>query len=224
MAAAAVAIGNRAFQVRHGGQKAPQLRIRSGVNFAVCHHRVVTPQDYECGQHTMMHSLEGDLLLSKAELIAHGVAPNDDWKSSLAMALRERFPALHKDFRHYCHQSAPKPGTLWLWQGVDQHGRRWRIANLFTQDAPSQIGGHPGRARPEYVNHALHELRKLVEHEELGSIALPRLATGVGGLEWQNVEPLIKTQLGALKIPIYVYTKFVPNQAAKEPAGVKPAD
>lgn len=164
----------------------------------------------------MIHTLEGDLLLSRADLIAHGLAPHDDWKSGLALALRERFPALHKDFRHFCHQQNPKPGSLWLWQGVDQQGRHWRIANLFTQDAPTHQGGHPGRAKTEHVNHALHELKKLVDMEKMQSLALPRLATGVGGLDWLHVEPLLQAQLGTLKIPVYVYAKYVAGVAGKE--------
>ena len=165
----------------------------------------------------MMHLLDGDLLLSKADLIAHGVAPGDDFKSGLTMALREKFPALYKDFRHYCRQAAPKPGTLWLWQGVDREGRHWRIASLFTQAAAAHEGGRPGRASTEHVNHALHELRKLVDLEAVRSVALPRLATGVGGLDWTHVEPLVKAQLGALKIPVLVYAKFTAGVAAKEP-------
>lgn len=165
----------------------------------------------------MIHQLEGDLLLSNAELLAHGVGPNDDWHSGLSLALRERFPSLYKDFRHHCHQSTPKPGTLWLWQGVGPNGRHMRIASLFTQEAASHQGGHPGRARTEYVNHALHELKKLIEKERFGSVALPRLATGVGALDWLHVQPLIQAQLGSLKVPVCVYTKYVANRAAKEP-------
>jgi hypothetical protein len=79
----------------------------------------------------MIHSLEGDLLLSKAELLAHGVAPNDDFKQGLARALREKFPAMYKDFRHHCHQSTPKcgTGTSWpstsLWWALIRGGARW---------------------------------------------------------------------------------------------------
>ena len=51
----------------------------------------------------MIHEIAGDILLSKAALIAHGIAPMDDFHSGLALALRERWPALYKDFRHYCH-------------------------------------------------------------------------------------------------------------------------
>ena len=40
----------------------------------------------------MLHELSGDILLTKADVLAHGVAPNDDFKNGLARALREKFP------------------------------------------------------------------------------------------------------------------------------------
>ena len=111
----------------------------------------------------MIKEVSGDLLLSKAQVIAHGVAPNDPFHTGLALQLREQWPAMYKDFRHYCKQQNPKPGTLWLWQGVDQTGRHVRFAALLTQEAASREGGHGGRAHTEYVNHALHELQKLLQ-------------------------------------------------------------
>ena len=52
--------------------------------------------------HSMIKQVSGDILLSKARLIAHGVAPNDDHAQGLAHSLREYAPAMYKDFRHYC--------------------------------------------------------------------------------------------------------------------------
>jgi hypothetical protein len=46
---------------------------------------------------------------------------------------------------------------------------------------------------------------------------LPRLATGVGGLQWSEVFPLIEQHLGDLSIPIYVYTTYHQGQQASEP-------
>lgn len=169
----------------------------------------------------MIHELTGDLLLSRADLIAHGVAPHDDFKNGLALAMREACPAMYKDFRHYCRQQTPKPGSVWLWQG--RAGRHVRIAALFTQDPPAHDGGHPGRARTEHVNRALHELAKLVGKEQLQSLALPRLATGVGGLDWQHVAPLVQAQLGGLAIPVYVYATYSKGVAAVEPPAAKSA-
>ena len=162
----------------------------------------------------MLHEVSGDILLSRAAAIAHGVAPNDHMATGLAHSLREDWPAMHKDFRHYSHTSHPKPGSLWAWAGAD--GRR--IIALLTQQPAPDERSHPGRARIQDVNHCLRALRQFIDEEKIASIALPRLATGVGGLEWNEVKPLIDQHLGTLEIPVYLYTTFHKGQQAKEPA------
>jgi O-acetyl-ADP-ribose deacetylase (regulator of RNase III) len=37
---------------------------------------------------------------------------------------------------------------------------------------------------------------------------MPALATGVGGLSWSDVKPLIVQHLGDLQIPIYLYSSI----------------
>ena len=49
----------------------------------------------------MIKEVHGDILLSSAQAIAHGIAPNDHFDNDLALALRERWPAMAKDFRHH---------------------------------------------------------------------------------------------------------------------------
>ena len=44
----------------------------------------------------------------------------------------------------------------------------------------------------KFVNDCLKSLVKIVKKEKLTSIALPRIATGVGGLDWADVEPVIR--------------------------------
>jgi O-acetyl-ADP-ribose deacetylase (regulator of RNase III) len=160
----------------------------------------------------MLKEVTGDILLTKAEAVAHGIAPNDNFASGLALSLREHWPAMYKDFRHYCQTFAPKPGALWAWAGVGGT----RIVNLFTQAPPPSHGARPGKATIEHVNHCLKALAKVIETEKVKSVALPRLATGVGGLKWEDVKPLIEKHLGHLPIPVYVYTTFRPGVQAKE--------
>ncbi|MEZ5498866.1 MAG: hypothetical protein R3E77_05465 [Steroidobacteraceae bacterium] len=161
----------------------------------------------------MIKQLTGDILLSRAAAIAHGVAPNDPFSQGLALSLRERSPALYKDFRHYCQTYHPKTGTLWTWVGADGV----RIVNLFTQEgAEGHRGGRPGRASASNVAHSLKSLHQLARDESLASLALPRLATGVGGLQWEVVQPLIEQHLGDLGIPVYVYTTFRAGIAGEE--------
>lgn len=159
----------------------------------------------------MIREVSGDILLTRANAIAHGVAPNDAFATGLAHSLREQWPAMYKDFRHYCQTQHPKSGSAWIWSGPGV-----RIINLLTQEAAYDHGSKAGHATLANVNHVLRELRKLIEHEKLTSVALPRLATGVGGLEWTAVHPLIEKHLGDLEIPILVYSTFHPGLAAEE--------
>ncbi|MBY0575436.1 MAG: Appr-1-p processing protein [Gallionellaceae bacterium] len=161
----------------------------------------------------MIHELTGDILLSGAKAIVQGVAPNDDFHQGLALQLRERMPALYKDFRHFCQTQHPKSGGLWTWMSADGH----YIVNLFTQDAAYEHGSKPGNASLSQVNHTLHALRTFAQKEKLASLALPRLACGVGGLNWDDVRPLIEKQLGDLDIPVYVYANYQKGVKANEP-------
>lgn len=170
----------------------------------------------------MIHAVTGDIMLSKAQCIAHGIAPNDHFDSGLALALRERWPAMVKDFRHYTHQVHPRPGELWMWGAVGGV----RIANLLTQEGDQAHGARPGRATIANVHHCLRRLHHEVEQGGISSLALPRLATGVGGLTWAEVEPLVQQHLGGLRIPVFVYTTYQKGEQAVEPAipsGASPA-
>jgi O-acetyl-ADP-ribose deacetylase (regulator of RNase III) len=164
----------------------------------------------------MIHEVSGDLTLTSAAAIAHGVAPNDPFHSGLALQLREHYPAMYKDFRHYCQTARPEPGEIWVWGGAGPHGPV-RIVALLTQSGGYTHGAKPGPATTTTVAHALKALRAWILEEKPASLALPRLATGVGGLDWKDVHPLIRQHLGDLKIPIIVYTEYHKGVPAKEP-------
>lgn len=91
------------------------------------------------------------------------------------------------------------------------------IINLMTQEPAPDNKAHPGKASAQNVNHALKELRTIIEQEKISSVALPKLATGVGGLDWDEVEPLIESQLGDLGIPVIVYVAYEKDTKAAEP-------
>jgi len=160
----------------------------------------------------MIIEVEGDILHSKAQVIVHGVAANDPMNQGLAKSLHENMPAMHKDFHHWCHVHHPKPGEAWLWTAADGV----RIANLITQEGGYGRGSLPGKASIKNVTHALRAVKKMATKENFTSMALPRLATGVGGLDWADIQPLIKEQLADLDIPIYLYSVYRQGEKAKE--------
>jgi O-acetyl-ADP-ribose deacetylase (regulator of RNase III) len=160
---------------------------------------------------TMITRVKGDILLSDAQTIAHGVAPGDHFNQGLALALRDLYPSMSRDFRAWCHQSSPKAGAAWLWAGPERV-----VVNLLTQEPATDKNGHPGAATLHNIDHALKDLVRLIEKEKLTSVALPRLATGVGGMKWDDVLPLIEKHLGGLDIPVLVYETYVPATKGDE--------
>ncbi|MGB5324729.1 MAG: Appr-1-p processing protein, partial [Pseudomonadales bacterium] len=62
----------------------------------------------------MIKEVSGDILLTGAQVIAHGVAANDPMNQGLALSLHEQYPAMHKDYHHWCHLNSPKSGEAWM--------------------------------------------------------------------------------------------------------------
>lgn len=168
----------------------------------------------------MIREIEGDILLSRAQVIAHGIAPHDRFDSGLALALRERWPSMVRDYRHAIHDKPLEPGQIWDWSGVDADGHTRRIVNLLTQgmlhDGPA---ARPAKATLENVSRALKALARFVREENIRSVALPRLATGVGGLQWSDVKPLVQQHLGDLGVPVVLYEIYRPGVQADEKLG-----
>lgn len=161
----------------------------------------------------MIYQVEGDILLTRAYAIVHGVGINDPMDKGLALALITKYPAMYNDFHRWCHQHNTRPGEAWLWDtGINP-----RIVNLITQDIVDLHEYQPGKATVSNVKHSLDALVKIVSKEKIPSIAISRLATGTGDLDWDDVWPLIENSLGNLEIPVYVYSIYIAGQQAVEP-------
>jgi O-acetyl-ADP-ribose deacetylase (regulator of RNase III) len=154
----------------------------------------------------MIKEVSGDILETNAEAIAQGIAPFDHFNQGLALSLKEEWPAMARDFRHYCHLQNPAPGTAWIWSGPG--GKR--IINLLTQEPADgeKHSGHPGKSSLSLVRHALKNLSEIIDKENIRSVALPKIATGVGGLAWEDVRTLIHQYLSDSKAEIYLYTDY----------------
>ena len=120
---------------------------------------------------------------------------------------------MYKDFRHYFQTVSPKTGELRTWSGVGGV----LVVNLFTLEAAASHGAKPGRATIENVKHCIKALVEVVETQEFKSLALPRLATGVGGLHWKDVKPLMEKHLGYLSFPLFCVTFWRSSGERKRP-------
>ena len=52
--------------------------------------------------------------------------------------------------------------------------------------------------------------------EGIKIVAIPRLATGVGGMHRDDVKPLIEQHFSDMDAEVFVYSSYVNGQAAEE--------
>lgn len=161
----------------------------------------------------MIYEVEGDILMTRAAVIAQGVAVGDPMNRGLARKLQDRYPMLREEFQRWCEETAPEPGDVWLWGSPD----KVRVVNLITSEPGDAELNRPGRPTKLAIHQSLRALNRLALEERLPSIALPRLGEGAGGVDWLEVREMMHSQLGNLLIPLFVYERDVPGMLATEP-------
>jgi len=161
----------------------------------------------------MIYEVEGDILMSRAEVIAQGVSVNDPMTGGLARKLQEKFPSMRDQFNEWCEETNPEPGDIWLWRG----NSKTKVLNLLVGEAADPDLGRASRPNKIAVHRAFRAVHKLVVDERLSSIAMPKIGSGGGGIDWLEVRGMMDSQLGELLIPLFVYVTALDGMLASEP-------
>ena len=72
--------------------------------------------------------VSGDLFLSRAQTLPHGVNCRGRMGAGIALDFRRRFPEMFEEYRRRCRQGTLRPGGALLWTQNDP----W-VLNLATQ-------------------------------------------------------------------------------------------
>jgi hypothetical protein len=104
---------------------------------------------------------------------------------------------------------------MFVTAGVELGGPRW-IINFPTK----QHWRNP--TKREWVESGLTALRREILERGIGSVAIPPLGCGNGGLEWSAVRPLIEAALGDLpSVEVVVYEPTAKYQNVAKKQGVE---
>ncbi len=158
-----------------------------------------------------IYEVSGDVMLTSAQTIAHGVAPGENYPTGIALAVRERWPEAVKDFKSVCRRQRLQPGDIHLWKGPE----KW-VLNLLTQDEAYTKDVRITRAHRKYLHSSLTATRRDLATLGIESIALPRVCAGLGKMDWEEVLPIIREEWDKLPVPVFLYTRFVPELRAPE--------
>ena len=142
----------------------------------------------------MLHFHRSSILTSPAQTVVNTVNTVGVMGKGLAASFKQRYPDMFQQYNRFCKSGHFQPGTSHLWKGPDQ----W-VLNFATKKHwrnPSKI---------EYIRDGLIQFRNAYEIEGIREIAFPRLGCGNGGLDWDEVRPLMVQHLYDLPIAIYIH-------------------
>ncbi len=99
----------------------------------------------------------------------------------IAVEFRRRWPEMYEAYRESCRRGDFTPGDVFVWETPEL-----TIFNLGTQKSwrtPATLGA---------VEAACAEMFRRATEAEITSIAMPRIASGLGSLDWPDVRAVIE--------------------------------
>jgi O-acetyl-ADP-ribose deacetylase (regulator of RNase III) len=133
----------------------------------------------------------GNLLLAQVDALVNTVNTVGAAGKGIALQFRQAFP---ENFRLY--ERAAKNGEI-------EPGRMF-VTSTGLMQAPHYIVNFPtkrhwrGNSRLEDIEAGLQDLVRIVDEYDISSIAVPPLGCGNGGLDWNEVRPLMLRYLEPL--------------------------
>jgi adenine-specific DNA methylase/O-acetyl-ADP-ribose deacetylase (regulator of RNase III) len=115
--------------------------------------------------------------------------------AGVALAFKQRFPEMYRDYKRECELGRVRPGELHVWKNLSGD---W-IINFPTKRHWRE------KSRYEDIESGLVALREYLAQLGKVRVTLPALGSGHGGLDWSRVSKMIQKHLEGLEAEIIVF-------------------
>lgn len=148
----------------------------------------------------MIELAKGNLLTADAEALVNTVNCVGYMGKGIALQFKQAFPENFKAYEKACRVNEVKPGRMFIFETGSMVNPRY-IINFPTKRH------WRGKSRIEDIDSGLSALAADVERLGIRSIAVPPLGSGLGGLDWNVVRPMIEQAFAALpEVRILLYS------------------
>ena len=165
----------------------------------------------------MIRFTQGDILKAEAEALVNTVNCVDVMGRGIALQFKRRFPANFKAYAAACAEGEVQPGRMFIFETGTM------MLPHYVINFPTKRHWH-GKSRIEDIPAGLQALVNEIRTRNIRSIAIPSLGSGLGGLDWQQVKPLMEQTLADLTDveilvfePLDVGTEITPNRSRDVP-------
>jgi O-acetyl-ADP-ribose deacetylase (regulator of RNase III) len=160
----------------------------------------------------MIRFTKGNLLDARAEAVVNTVNTVGVMGKGIALMFKEAFPDNFREYDAACRRGDVRTGEMFVTERSPILGApRW-IINFPTKEH------WRGKARIEWIEAGLQDLRRVIAERNILSIAMPPLGCGNGGLDWSIVRPAIEramSDLSNVEVIVYEPTREYQNVAKR---------
>jgi len=140
----------------------------------------------------MIEYKTGDILAEDAEALVNTVNCVGIMGRGIALQFKNAYPENFKAYETACKRQEVQPGRMFVFETGRLINPRY-IINFPTKRH------WRGKARIEDIDSGLVDLARVIQKKNIRSIAIPPLGSGLGGLEWSQVQPLVESALKNIK-------------------------
>ncbi|SDY69312.1 O-acetyl-ADP-ribose deacetylase (regulator of RNase III), contains Macro domain [Micromonospora pattaloongensis] len=156
----------------------------------------------------MIITSHGNLLTAEAEALVNTVNTVGVMGKGIALQFKRAFPANYTAYRAACAADQIKLGKMFVFDSALVGPRRY-VINFPTK------GHWRSQSKLTDIRAGLHDLARVIRERNIKSVAIPALGCGNGGLDWEEVRPLIEQTFRDLPdVRVLVY----PPEGAPDPA------
>lgn len=125
----------------------------------------------------------------KDKHVAIEVSRDEHYRTPYLKSLRENWPSLAKDYRHYCHTYSPATGEIWTWTSPEGQ----MFFHLVLDDCSIEQPLHLVNAtRLQSFKKAIKKLRHLAEAQNLKIVELPKVGFHFSEHELDLAQMMVK--------------------------------
>jgi O-acetyl-ADP-ribose deacetylase (regulator of RNase III) len=134
------------------------------------------------------------LLESTAQTLVNTVNCVGIMGKGVAREFKTRDPLMFETYQQLCKEKKLAPGKLWLWRGSE----------FWTLNFPTKIHWR-NPSKIEWIEAGLQKFVSGYSRLGIREASFPRLGCGNGGLNWNEVRPMMEEYLSALPIDVYIH-------------------
>lgn len=148
----------------------------------------------------------GNIFESNAQTLVNTINCVGVMGKGLALEFKNRYPAMFDKYKSFCDKGVFKPGVLWIYKAEDG---KW-ILNF-----PTKIDWRDD-SEMSYIEEGLKKFVEIWEEKGIKSIAFPLLGCKNGGLDPEDVIPLMEKYLNKCDgLDVTIYDDRIPVEVPK---------